>query len=97
MIDKEKFISDILSEKEGEMAIEFTKLDLNLTPYQKRYTIDHDRRALITQKQDILVDWCKEIPNCNWSVGFVDDEEYGIMVVKWWFNEQDYPVEVPTE
>lgn len=95
-MNKEQFKSEIASSKEHEWKLAFDSLDMTLEPFEE--TTDPDaRKTAIQEKQAELVEWLKEIPGCNWSVGFVDNAEQNDMVVKWWFKDEDYPVTWPED
>jgi hypothetical protein len=96
-MDQVEFTQALTSKVEGELLIPFEDLNLHLAPYDKTAT---NRLAPISEKQLMLVNWAKEIPGCNWSIGFIDDDERQIMVVKWWFGISaggNPPVEEPAE
>ena len=85
---KEHFTETILADKEREWLIPFDDLDMDIEPYEK-VTDQNLRKETIASKQEELVSWCKDIPGCNWSVGFIDDSDSQVMVVKWWFKDQE--------
>lgn len=95
MVDQEIFTKEITSKKESEWTIPFDEFE----DFDTNIPVDNsdERKAAVILLQEDLVKWCKQIPGCNWSVGYVDDEETQAMVVKWWFNDQDYPVRVSEE
>ena len=85
-MNKDEFKTKVSSKQSDEILIPFVDLDLHLEPYVKTDEENSERRLAITNKQNELADWCREIPGCNWSVGYIDDEERNVMVVKWWFQ-----------
>ena len=88
-MDQTEFTQVITSKVEGELLIPFEDLDLNLEPFTAPST---ERTKTITDVQYKLVEWCKVVPGCNWSVGFIDDEDQHDIVVKWWFGAAGNPI-----
>lgn len=94
-MDQVEFTKVLTSKVEGEILIPFEDLGIQLPAYDRTAK---GRLKPISDKQLVLVDWAKEIPGCNWSIGFIDDDEQNVMVVKWWFGAQaGNPVEEPAE
>lgn len=96
-VDKEQFKMGVVSKKESEWLIPFEDVGLTLTTLEASETSNVERQQVIGDKQAEIVDWCKEIPGCNWSVGYIDDVTQSVFVIKWWFKDEDYPVVEPTE
>lgn len=94
MIEKKQFFDKVSSEVTGEWLVPFSDLGVDLPPYEESDDPE-DRKPEITAKQNELVEWCKEVPNMNWSVGFIDDAEQSVMVIAWWFEKDKYPVQWP--
>ena len=94
-MNKEQFKNIVVSKKEDEIFINFE--DVDIPKFTDVEVPDGEYAVQITDKQSEIVEWCKEIPGCNWSVGFVNTEETSAFVVKWWFKDQDYPVGVSEE
>lgn len=91
-MDKEQFKMGVIAKKESEWLIPFIDFDAEFPPYVDPALSNPDREEAKGNLQRTVVSWCEEIPGCNWSVGFVDDAEQNVLVVKWWFNDEDYPV-----
>lgn len=84
-MDKETFKQLILKDKSNEKLIPLKEFDDSIVDYAEVDDPD-TRKDAIYNIQERVVEWFKELAGCNWSVGFIDDSEQSVLVVKWWFS-----------